>query len=75
MFDGADELDNTDDAHFVDIGRYIPGSPYVHVIITSRSSTAKDLSTFEGVEVGELEEVQAKELFCRCSGLKEPTSE
>ena len=70
VFDGADELDDVDDAHFVDIGWYIPGSARAHVIFTSRSTMARDLSTFEGVEVCELEETQARELFCKCSGLE-----
>jgi tetratricopeptide (TPR) repeat protein len=66
VFDGADELENSDDVHFVDIHRYIPGS-HAHVILTSRSLAARDFSTFEGVEICELEEAQAIELFVRCS--------
>ncbi|KAH8746822.1 P-loop containing nucleoside triphosphate hydrolase protein [Hyaloscypha sp. PMI_1271] len=67
VFDGADQLENESDVHFVDISRYVPESPNVHVIITSRSYIAKILSTFEGVNVGELEELQAEELFFKCS--------
>jgi NB-ARC domain len=67
VFDGADQLENESDLHFVNISQYIPGSPNVHVIITSRSSKAKTLSTFEGVKVGELEGPQAVELFFKCS--------
>ncbi|CEJ93674.1 hypothetical protein VHEMI09249 [[Torrubiella] hemipterigena] len=69
VFDGADELDDMDDVHFVDIDLYIPGSARAHVIVTSRSTIARDLSTFEGVEVCELEDMQARELFYKCSGL------
>jgi tetratricopeptide (TPR) repeat protein len=66
VFDGADHL-HKGDQNFVDLSRYIPGHPNVHVIITSRSSTAGKLSTFEGVNVGQLEEVHAVDLFFRCA--------
>ncbi|RDW65049.1 hypothetical protein BP6252_10700 [Coleophoma cylindrospora] len=70
VFDGADQLEDESDLHFVNISRYIPGSPNVQVIIISRSSIAKKLSTFEGVSVGELEGPQAEELFFKCSEIK-----
>ena len=66
VFDGADQLHKRDQ-NFVDLFRYIPGCPNVHVIITSRSSIAGKFSTFEGVHVGELEEPQAVDLFFRCA--------
>jgi hypothetical protein len=62
VFDGADELDYSDDIRFVDIDQYVPRS-HAHVILTSRSRTARNFSTFEGVEVRELEEAQATNLF------------
>jgi tetratricopeptide (TPR) repeat protein len=67
VFDGADQLEKDTDPQFVDLDRYIPGSPNVHVIITGRSSTTRILSTFEGVEVRNLEESQAVELFFKCA--------
>jgi hypothetical protein len=39
----------------------------LHVIVTSRSSTAKDITALEGVQVSEIDEVQAVELFYRYS--------
>jgi hypothetical protein len=66
FFDGADYLHKRD-LNFVDLSRYIPNCPNIHVIITSRSSTAGKLSTFEGVNVGQLEEAQAVDLFFRCA--------
>ncbi|KAH7308419.1 nucleoside phosphorylase domain-containing protein [Stachybotrys elegans] len=69
IFDGADELDNADGPNFVDIPEYIPGSPRVHVLVTSSSSTTQDPSTFDGVHVRELEEPQAIELFAKCAKL------
>jgi tetratricopeptide (TPR) repeat protein len=66
IFDGADDLHKRD-RNFVDLSQYIPGCPGVHVIITSRSSIARKFSTFEGVNVGDLEEPQAVDLFLRCA--------
>ncbi|KAH7304608.1 hypothetical protein B0I35DRAFT_401104 [Stachybotrys elegans] len=66
IFDGADSLDQSDKS-FVALSEYIPGSPNVHIIITSRSSIAKSLSTFEGVYVGELTESESVELFLDCA--------
>jgi len=66
IFDGADQLHKRD-RNFVDLSQYIPGCPSVHIIITSRSTTARKFSTFEGVNVGELEEPQAVDLFLKCA--------
>ncbi|KAB5515652.1 hypothetical protein GE09DRAFT_1045767 [Coniochaeta sp. 2T2.1] len=64
VFDGADHLDKRDEK-FTDFLRYIPQSPGVHVVFTSRSTGAKKLSTFGGVRVAELEEDQAVTLFLK----------
>ncbi|RKK30690.1 hypothetical protein BFJ66_g16191 [Fusarium oxysporum f. sp. cepae] len=69
IFDGADSLHQTD-KDFVDLSQYCPGSPNTHVIITSRSSIAKSMSTFEGVSVEELEESQSVELFLACAEIQ-----
>ncbi|RYC82197.1 hypothetical protein BFJ63_vAg14905 [Fusarium oxysporum f. sp. narcissi] len=73
IFDGADSLHQTD-KDFVELSEYCPGSPNTHVIITSRSSIAKSMSTFEGVSVEELEESQSVELFLACAEI-EPARE
>ncbi|KNB17003.1 hypothetical protein FOXG_14990 [Fusarium oxysporum f. sp. lycopersici 4287] len=69
IFDGADSLHQTDKG-FVTLSEYCPGSPNIHFIITSRSSIAKSMSTFEGVSVGELEESQSVELFLTCAEIQ-----
>ena len=77
IFDGADHL-HKGDRNFVDLSQYIPGCPGIHVIITSRSSIAWKFSTFEGVNVGELEEPQAVDLFLRRADIprtKKPEAE
>ncbi|ENH71185.1 Nephrocystin-3 [Fusarium oxysporum f. sp. cubense race 1] len=69
IFDGADSLHQTD-KDFVDLSQYCPGSPNTHIIITSRSSIAKSMSTFEGVSVEELEESQSVKLFLTCAEIQ-----
>ncbi|KAH7233835.1 uncharacterized protein BKA55DRAFT_598050 [Fusarium redolens] len=71
IFDGADSLHQTDKS-FVALSEYCPGSPNIHIIITSRTSIAKSMSTFEGVSVGELEESQSVELFLTCAEIRPP---
>ncbi|KAF9769208.1 hypothetical protein IL306_013390 [Fusarium sp. DS 682] len=66
IFDGADSL-HQNEKNFVTLSEYFPGSPNVHIIITSRSSIAKSISTFEGVYVGELEESESVKLFLDCA--------
>lgn len=63
VFDGADTIDDTDASGYINIKHCIPNVASLHVIITSRSSTAKDMTTLEGVQVSEMEKTQAVELF------------
>lgn len=74
VFDEADYLDRRDQK-FVNLSRYIPGGPNTHVIITSRSSIARELSTFDGVEVGSLDIKEAVDLFFRCAKIQGSPSE
>ncbi|OCL01597.1 hypothetical protein AOQ84DRAFT_218213 [Glonium stellatum] len=67
VFDGADSIDNENDAEFLDLAYYMPESPAVHVIVTTRSRTAKDMTMLEGVNVGEMDEQQAVDLFYESS--------
>ncbi|KID95699.1 proteinrelated to kinesin light chain, partial [Metarhizium majus ARSEF 297] len=69
VFDGADYLHQKAKS-FVALSEYIPGSPNIHIIITSRASIARSMSTFEGVSVGELEESQSVELFLNCAEIQ-----
>ncbi|PVH90155.1 hypothetical protein DM02DRAFT_79756, partial [Periconia macrospinosa] len=65
VFDGADAIDDSKAHDFVDIKHFIPDVASLHVIVTSRSSTAADMTRLEGVQVGEMEGAQAAELFYR----------
>jgi tetratricopeptide (TPR) repeat protein len=70
VFDGADVIENKEISDYIDIKHFIPDVSSLHVIITSRSSTAKDMTQLEGVLVGEMEEAQAAELFYRYSRVR-----
>jgi tetratricopeptide (TPR) repeat protein len=63
VFDGADTIEDKEAGGYIDIKHFIPGGAVLDVIITSRSSTAKDMTRLEGVQVGEMEAGQAAELF------------
>lgn len=70
VFDGADTVDDDKSNEYVNIRHYMPDSALLDVIITTRSRTAKDMTPLDGVEVGEMEEDQAVELFYALSTLK-----
>lgn len=69
VFDGADAIDDSEASDFVNIRHFVPNVASLHVIITSRSSTAADMTEVKGVQVGEMEEAQAAELFHQYSEL------
>lgn len=63
VFDGADTIEDEKANGYINIKHFIPSTAALDVIITSRSSTAKDMTRLEGVQVGEMEAGQAAELF------------
>jgi NB-ARC domain len=69
VFDGADTIENKKASDYIDIKHFIPNAPSLHVIVTTRSSTAKDMTRLDGVHVGEMEEAQATELFSQYAQL------
>jgi hypothetical protein len=70
VFDGADIIENEQSSEYIDIKHFIPDVALLHVIITSQSSTAKDMTRLEGVPVSGMLEAQATELFYRYSKLE-----
>jgi tetratricopeptide (TPR) repeat protein len=69
VFDGADAIENDKASGYIDIRHFIPDVASLHVIITSRSGAAGEMTQLEGVRVGDMEEAQAAELFLRYSRL------
>ncbi|KAK3169846.1 hypothetical protein OEA41_009230 [Lepraria neglecta] len=75
VLDSADTIDNDRDKSYIDLEYFMPDAPGVHVIITSRSSTAKEMTTLEAVEVADMEPAEAVALFRRGAKLQEEGQE
>jgi tetratricopeptide (TPR) repeat protein len=71
VFDGADAIENEEASEYIDIKHFIPDVATLRIIITSRSNTAKDMTRLEGVQVGDMEEAEAVQLFCGYSRLRQ----
>ena len=71
VLNSADTVNNDRDKPYVDLGYFMPDAPGVHFIITSRSSTAKEIITLDAVEVAEMKPSEARELFQRYAKLTE----
>jgi hypothetical protein len=56
-------MDDLDNREYMDLFEFIPKSSTVDIIVTSRSKTAEDLATLGGVNIGEINQEQAVELF------------
>ncbi|KAI9686760.1 MAG: Kinesin light chain 3 [Bathelium mastoideum] len=69
VFDGADAIDDEKMRGYIRIKDFIPDMSSLHVVITTRSRVAKDMTQLGGVEVGDMDERQAVNLFCKCSEL------
>ena len=71
VLDSADTIDNDQDKSYINLEYFVPDAPGVHVVITSRSSTAKEMTMLDAVEVADMELPEAIELFQRCAKIKE----
>ena len=69
VLDSADTIDNDRDKSYIDLGYFMSDTPGVHAVITSRSSTAKEMTTLDAVEVAEMEPSEAIEQFKRSARL------
>jgi hypothetical protein len=69
VFDGANTIEDEEAGGYINIKHFIPGGAAPDVIITSLSSTAKDMTRLEGVQVGKMEAGQAAELFQKYAGM------
>ncbi len=71
ILDSADTIDNDRDKSYINLRYFMPDAPRVHIVITSRSSTAKGITTLDAVEVAEMEPPEAIELFQRYAKIRE----
>ncbi|KAL9090851.1 MAG: hypothetical protein Q9165_005059 [Trypethelium subeluteriae] len=69
VFDGADAIDDEKSKRYIDIKHFIPDIVSSHVVITTRIEAAKEMTRSGGVQVGDMDETQAVDLFCKCSEL------
>jgi hypothetical protein len=53
VFIGADTIEAEQTSGYIDIKHFIPSAAALGVIVTSCSSTAKDMTRLEGVQVGD----------------------
>jgi tetratricopeptide (TPR) repeat protein len=70
VLDSADALNDDDNESYINLEFYLPDSPTVDVIITTRYAGAADMATLTPVEVGEMETTESAELFRKCAKLK-----
>ena len=75
VLDSADTIDNDRHRCYIDLEYFLPDAPGVHVVITSRSSTAKEMTTLEAVKVADMEPPEAVELFQRCAKIEEKSQD
>ena len=71
VLDSVDTIDNDQDTSYINLEYFLPDAPGVYIVITSRSSTAKEMITLDAVEVVDMEPPEAIELFQRCAKIKE----
>lgn len=72
ILDGADSIENEEDESYINLQAYLPDAPSVDIILTTRSSTTKEMTELQAVKVEQLETAEAVELFCCCSKLQSP---
>ena len=75
VLDSADTIDNNQDKSYINLEYFVPDAPRVHFVITSRSSTAKETTALDAVEVADMEPSEAIELFQRCAKIKEKSQD
>lgn len=71
VMDGADVIDDEEDPFYIDLNHLLPDAPGLDIIVTTRSSRAQHISAQEAVEVTEMTEDEAVQLFQRCAKLRD----
>ena len=71
VLDSTDTIDNDRDPLYIDLDYFSPDTHGIHVVITSPSSTAREITALKAVEVGEIELSEVRELFQRMAKIME----
>ena len=59
VLDSADTINDADDSSYINLGYFLSDAPLVDVIVTTRSSRAREMNSLEAVEVAEMEASEA----------------
>ena len=59
VLDSADTIDDDQQKSYIDLEYLMPNAPRVHIVVTSRSSTAKEITPLKAVEVAEMEPLRS----------------
>ena len=63
VFYSADSIDDAQDWSYIDLRHFMPDAPGVHIIITSLSSTVKEMTSLKAIQVADMESSEATEVF------------
>ena len=75
VLDSADDIDNDQSKGYIDLRYFMPDAPGLHIIITSRNATAKEITQLSPVEVAEMGLLEATELFKQAAKMTHETDE
>lgn len=75
IFDSADHVEPECDLASVDLRYFLPDDPSVDVIITTRNTSVRKISSLNGVEVAEMTPEEATTLFLKEAEMTAVTSE
>ena len=71
VLDNTDIIDNDQQKFYIDLDYFIFDASGIHVIITSRSSTVKKMTTLNAVEITNMKSSKTIELFQKYAKIKE----
>lgn len=71
ILDSADTIEDDQQKSYIDLDYFIPDAPGVHIIITSRSSIAKEITTPKALKVTDMQPPKAIRLFQRSAKINE----
>ncbi|KAJ9663362.1 hypothetical protein H2198_000879 [Neophaeococcomyces mojaviensis] len=69
VMDSADEVEDDTSELYVDLNHYLPNAPQLDRIVTTRSSRVQGMNSQGAIEVKEMTEPEAVDLFRRCANL------
>lgn len=71
VIDGADEIEDQESELYIDLHHYLPDALQLDRIMTTRSSRVQNMSTQKAIEVNNMEEEEAVQLFYKHANLRQ----